>query len=139
MQIPGYQIHNVLQAYTRQLCKNRTAGSETETAANPALERLTFSGESKRQAIIEAVTGRIVERMSPGPGPEPNRKSRDGWANYPNIHDNFVFATIDANDQKSTGSIPVEGSGFLLKRFKALARNATGNPEASGEKDSHEN
>jgi hypothetical protein len=137
MQIPGYQIHNVLQAYTRQLCRNRAAGSETGSGADASRQHVALTGESKRQAIIEAVTGRIVERMSSGPAA--NRKLLDEGSKHRNIHDCFVFATIDANNQKSTASIPLEDSGFLMKRFQALARNAPGNPGASGEKDSHEN
>ena len=65
MQIPSYQIQNVLKVYSRQLSQGKILsrsnkfGSDIKTSA----DSVTISSEGKRQAIIDKVAANIVDRI----------------------------------------------------------------------------
>ncbi len=65
MQIPSYQIQNVLKVYSRQLTQGKILsrsnkfGSDIKTSA----DSVTISSEGKRQAIIDKVATSIVDRI----------------------------------------------------------------------------
>ena len=61
MQIPSYQIQNVLKVYSRQLSQGKIPGRNNIANANKiSADSVTISPEGKRQAIIDKVASNIV-------------------------------------------------------------------------------
>ena len=76
MQIPSYQIQNVLKVYARQLSQERTLSKNRSASANKiSADSVTNSTEGKRQAIVDKVTRNIVERIITE-GPKENTEEK---------------------------------------------------------------
>ena len=134
MQIPSYQIQNVLKVYSKQLSQGRML-ARNKSAANPAntADNVKISAEGKRAAIVEKVAAGIVEKITTtGPKAEMEQgiteqiekemgkkidfKKKQG--------DTFSFTSIDENNEKNIQTLSVEDSNFVIKRMTQLARQA---------------
>ncbi|MBF0377058.1 MAG: hypothetical protein HQK72_06200 [Desulfamplus sp.] len=136
MQIPSYQIQNVLKVYSKQLsqgraiARNQQAGNDTSSA-----DKVKISAEGKRAAIIDKVAAGIVDKITTV-GPQETmekeitgklEKEMGGKIDFTKRKgEKFSFSSIDENNQKSTQTLSVEDSNFVLKRMKQLAREAAG-------------
>ncbi|MCP4023528.1 MAG: hypothetical protein GY729_16905 [Desulfobacteraceae bacterium] len=131
MQIPSYQIQNVLKVYSRQLSQGKILSKNKFGIANkPSADNVTISSEGKRQAIIEKVAANIVERIT---SEGPKEKSEENIAsqiekefgkkiNFTQGKHQFTYTAIDENNKKETHTLSVEDSKFILKRMTELAR-----------------
>ena len=134
MQIPSYQMHNVLKVYSRQLSENKHQ-HQTRSAGRKAAEgdRITISAEGKRKAIIDKVTADVVDRITRfGPREDVDHEVLKRLRNEadPDAESSeadtgqFVFNVIGTDDQKQTSSLPLETSDFLTQRLEELAKEA---------------
>jgi len=137
MQIPAYQIQNVLKVYSKQLsqgraiARNQKAGNDIQSA-----DKVKISAEGKRAAIIEKVASGIVDKITTA-GPQEAmekeiadelEKEMGGKIDFVKRKgEKFTFNSIDENNEKSTQTLSVEDSNFVLKRMTQLARQAAGN------------
>ena len=134
MQIPSYQIQNVLKNYSRQLsqgkilARNQTAGRSQTSADN-----VSISAEAKRTTILEKVTATIVDRITTmGPQEEFELKIADQvqqelgqTINFTQKkEDSFSFTSIDEDNVKTIKTLSVEDSQFVIRRLTELARKA---------------
>ncbi|OGR52583.1 MAG: hypothetical protein A3J80_08380 [Desulfobacula sp. RIFOXYB2_FULL_45_6] len=131
MQIPSYQIQNVLKVYSRQLSqgkimsRNKFGNSNTNSA-----DSVTLSSEGKRQAIIDKVAANIVDRIITEGPKEKNEetitsqieKELGKKINFTKDRNQFTYTVIDENNQKSIRTLSVEDSNFIVKRMTELAR-----------------
>jgi len=131
MQIPSYQIQNVLKVYSRQLSqgkimsRNKFGNSNTNSA-----DSVTLSSEGKRQAIIDKVAANIVDRIiTEGPKEKTEEKITSQIEqelgkkiNFTRDRNQFTYTVIDENNQKSTRTLSVEDSKFIVERMTELAR-----------------
>lgn len=131
MQIPSYQIQNVLKVYSRQLSQGKMlsrgkfAGSENVSADN-----VTISSEGKRQAIIEKVAASIVDRIiTEGPREQSEKEITDQIEKelgkkiiFSKARNQFTYTVVDGNNTKITHTLSVEDSKFIVKRMTELAR-----------------
>ncbi len=131
MQIPSYQIQNVLKVYSRQLSqgkiisRNRFGGMDKASA-----DSVTLSSEGKRQAIIDKVAANIVERIiTEGPREEKDEqitsqieKEIGKKINFSKDRNQFTYTVIDENNRKTTHSLSVEDSKLIMRRMTELAR-----------------
>lgn len=133
MEIPTYQIHRVMKVYTKQLSQSKMLERQKSLGIKPTMDRINISAEGKRQAIIEKVANDVVERITNfGPRDEFDQEIVDRLENEIGQKVNFqksgnaqfVFNVIDANNEKKTTSLSVEGSDFLIKRLEQLAKEA---------------
>jgi hypothetical protein len=137
MQIPSYQIQNVLKVYSKQLtqgkilARNRTAGKEVASS-----DKVNISAEGKRAAIIEKVAATIVERITTvGPQEEVEHsiasQIEEELGRKINFtqrkEEKFSFTSIDENNVKTLKTLSVEDSQFVLRRMTELARRAADN------------
>ncbi len=137
MQIPSYQIQNVLKVYSRQLsqgkilARNKAVGSSQTSA-----DDVSISAEGKRTAIIEKVTSSIVDRITTvGPQEEMEYKIagqvEEELGQRINFtqkkEEKFSFTTIDEDNVKTTKTLSVEDSEFVIRRLTELARQAADN------------
>ncbi len=131
MQIPSYQIQNVLKVYARQLSQERTLSKNRSANENKiSADSVTNSTEGKRQAIVDKVTLNIVERIIIE-GPKENteekitsriEKKLGKNINFTKEKNQFTYTKIDENNQKIIHTLSVEDSKFIVQRMAELAR-----------------
>jgi hypothetical protein len=64
MQIPAYQIHNVLKAYSRQVSQNKLNSAARSNASSTPVDKISISAEGKKQGIIDKVSADIVQKIT---------------------------------------------------------------------------
>jgi len=140
MQIPSYQIQNVLKVYSRQLSQGKILGKNKFTTPNTiSADSVSISSEGKRQAIIDKVASNIVDRIITEGPKEKNdeeitskiEKELGKTINFTKNKNQFTYTKIDENNQKITHTLSVEDSKFIVDRMTELAREvADSNMEA---------
>jgi len=125
MQIPSYQIHNVLNVYGKQLGKEKPSIKNDKPAEGHMGERVELSLEGRRKAIADKVASDIISRITQfGPESEADQKVSDRpegesvktTGGYPQ-KDSFVFNVIDADNNKKTRELLLEKSNSLIDRL----------------------
>lgn len=131
MQIPSYQIQNVLKVYSKQLSQGKIMSRNKYGNSNiNSADSVTISSEGKRQAIIDKVAASIVDRIITEGPKEKNEekitsqieKELGKKINFTKDKNQFTYTVIDENNQKSTHTLSVEDSKFIVKRMTELAR-----------------
>ena len=131
MQIPSYQIQNVLKIYSRQLSQGKILsrnkfGGPIKTSS----DSVTISSEGKRKAIIDKVAANIVDKIITEGPKEKNEekitsqieKELGKKINFTKDKNQFTYTVIDENNQKATHTLSVEDSRFIVRRMTELAR-----------------
>ncbi len=136
MQIPSYQIQNVLKVYSKQLSQGKMLSRSKFGVDNKvSADSVTISSEGKRQAIIEKVATNIVDKIiTEGPKEENEaqiaeqiEKELGKKIDFTKGKTQFTYTTIDAENNKSTQTLSVEDSQFVVKRMTELARQVADN------------
>lgn len=137
MQIPSYQIQNVLKVYSKQLSQGKMLSRNNKfgVANKVSADSVTISSEGKRQAIIDKVAANIVDRIiTEGPKEENEAQITDQIEqelgkkiNFSKDKTQFTYTTIDDNNNKTTKTLSVEDSKFVVKRMTELARQVADN------------
>ena len=131
MQIPSYQIQNVLKVYSRQLSQGKIMSRNKFGSTNTSsADSVTISSEGKRQAIIDKVAANIVDRIITEGPKEKNEeiitsqieKELGKKINFTKDRNQFSYTVIYENNQKTTRTLSVEDSKFIVKRMTELAR-----------------
>jgi hypothetical protein len=135
MQIPSYQMHNVLNVYRKQFTRNELSQRQNTGEVTAPGDRVSLSSEGKRQAIIEKVTAEIVERIT-NFGPQEaldheiiNQLEQDTgtlvtFGDPQNAK--FIYNFIDANNEKASATLSINDSDGLVNRLEELAKEAVG-------------
>jgi hypothetical protein len=131
MQIPSYQIQNVLKVYSRQLSQGKLLNkNKFGTANRVSADSVNISSEGKRQAIIDKVASNIVDRII-GEGPkekneeqitEQIEKELGKKIDFTKGKNQFTYTTVDENNNKVVKTLSVEDSRFVVERMTELAR-----------------
>jgi hypothetical protein len=133
MLIPSHQIHNVLKVYGKQLSQTRMLERQKELDRKQTMDNVNISAEAKRQSIIDKVAADIVDRITQsGPQDDVEKEIIDKLEGElgksvtfnSRREDKFVFNVIDGNNEKTTNTLEVENSMFLIKRLEQLAKEA---------------
>ncbi len=132
MQIPSYQIQNVLKVYSKQLSQGKMLSRNNKfgVANTVSADSVTISSEGKRQAIVDKVAANIVDRIiTEGPKEENEAQITDQIErelgkkiNFSKDKTQFTYTTIDDDNNKTTKTLSVEDSQFVVKRMTELAR-----------------
>jgi methionyl-tRNA formyltransferase len=143
MQIPSYQIQNVLKVYSRQLSQGKILSRNKSGMANKvSADSVTISSEGKRQAIINKVAASIVDKIiNEGPKEQNEEqiasqieKETGKKINFSENKNQFTYTVIDENNEKAIHTLSVEDSKFIVKRMTELAREiADSNMESQGD------
>ena len=133
MNVPSYQMHNVLNVYCRQLRQSLVADKKNITLNKSLADQIHLTPEGKRQATIEKVSKDIFEKITrfdslvenkrPSNGP-PKSETIDATAANQTNEKPFVFNVIDNINKKRTNTLSVEDSRFLIQRLEQLAKEA---------------
>ncbi len=133
MEIPAYQIHNVMKIYTKQLSQSKMIERQKSFGKESSEDKINISAAGKRQAIIDKVATDIVNRITMfGPQDEIEHEIVNKLQNEVNEHpdfqnensSDFTFNVIDDNNNKKTNTLSMKNSSFLLNRLEQLAKEA---------------
>ena len=133
MYVPSYQMHNVLNVYSKQLRHNMAPEAKNKVLEARQTDRVNLTPEEKRRATIEKVSKDILAKISHYGSLS---ETRQRLAKHTNVNPKketlpekaenktFVFNAIDTVNQKSTNTLSVEDSSFLIQRLDQLAKKA---------------
>lgn len=129
MYIHGYQIHNVLNVYRKQLSHGPGAnGSKGRTAAG-AKDRMSISEDGQRQSIMDHISSEIVARITQaGPDNELEAILAGRLSTKPKKqqeipsdgHASFKYTVIDEQNRKSTNTLTIQGFSPQNKAAESL-------------------
>ena len=131
MFIPSYQMHNVLNVYSKKLRHNMTSETRKNLSEKLPTDRVSLTPEGKRQATIEKVSNDILEKITRlgsrnSVDRQPAERAKDGVEKETGADDGkettFVFNVIDTINQKRRNTLSVEDSSFLIKRLEQLSK-----------------
>ena len=121
MDVPTYQIHNVMKIFTSRLIQEGR-GRDTHSTRRQA----ETIAEAKRRAIATRVTAEIFNHLNQS-GIASNRGvalglPEESQADPPrNKATEFTYRVIDAANNERTASLSVEDPSFLIGRIEDLA------------------
>ena len=131
MFVPSYQMHNVLSVYSRSLRHNITSGKDQNTSEKQPADRINSTTEGKRRSTIEKVSKEIFDKIirfgSQADSSQPKTKQIKGKVNRKvasakTNKTGFVFNVIDTINKKTTNTVSVEDSSFLIQRLEQLSK-----------------
>jgi hypothetical protein len=133
MFVSSYQIHNVLNVYSKQLSQDRNAQKlKAENEKQPP-DQIKLSTEGKRRAIIERVAQDILNKISRYGAKSEMRtqeqdlsreKAKSSLESDNKKETGFVFNVIDDLNKKTKTALSVKDTKFLLDRLEQLAKDA---------------
>jgi len=133
MFVPSYQMHNVLNVYSKQLRHNMTSATRKNLSEKLPVDQVSLTPEGKRRTTIEKVSKDIFEkiarfvtqnRVDQQPGGRAKEEVEKETATDDTKESTFVYNVIDTINQKRRNTISVENSSFLIKRFEQLSNEA---------------
>ena len=131
MQIPSYQIQNVLKVYSRQFSQGKLLDKNKFNDANKvSADNVNISSEGKRQGIIDKVASNIVDKIiNEGPNEKDKTQITDQIEkelgkniDFTKGKNQFTYTSVDENNNKVVQNLSVEDSKFIVKRMTELAR-----------------
>jgi len=130
MFVPSHQMHNVLNVYSKKLRRNITI-KDQKASEKSASDRVNSHSEAKRQATIEKVSKDIFDKIisfgsqTDSPHQKSEKTKRPLDKETASAHKNkagFVFNVIDTINKKTTNTVSVEDSNFLIQRLEQLSK-----------------
>ena len=131
MHISNYQMHNVLNVYTKQLSQTGSANKSKTEFRKTLTDQIDLSPESKRKATMEKVSDEILNKISElgnkvAADSYEHNKSEDQSA--PAVEpeksnsNEFVFNVIDELNLKKTNTYSATDINFLMNSIEQLAK-----------------
>jgi len=133
MFVPSYQMHNVLNVYSKQLRHNMTSANKKNSSEKLPIDQVSLTPEGRRRATIEKVSKDILEKITRfgaqnGVDQESTAQTRKEAdkesAKDDTTESTFVYNVIDAINQKRRNTVSVENSSFLNKKLGQLSNDA---------------
>jgi hypothetical protein len=136
MYIHSYQIHNVLNAYRKQLSQGPGATVSQTPDRAPAGDSVEISANAQRQTLIDQVSTEIVDRIAQYKPQnhfeeevtrQLDRARTGGPMGAEKREVEFTYTAIDENDRKTTNSLPIQRFSPLIGQLVNTVEEATGN------------
>ena len=133
MFVSSYQIHNVLNVYSKQLSQDRGVQKQSAGNKKPLSDQINLSTEGKRRATIEKVAKDIISKISHyGSNDEikaskldrPRENLKTHFESDTKKEKTFVFNVIDDLNKKTTTALSVKDKRFLMDRPEQLDKDA---------------
>ena len=134
MYVPSYQMHNVLNVYSKKL-RHSVSSKDQNTSEILPVDRVDLTSEGKRRTTIEKVSKEILDKIIRfgSQADSPHGSSEHMKTNTDKVSSSakpdrigFVFNVIDTINNKKTNTISVEDSSFLIQRLEELSKDAIG-------------
>lgn len=135
MFVSSYQIHNVLNVYSKQLSEDRSVQKLKPGTTKQPSDQIKLSTEGKRKATIERVAREILNKISHYGSegqikPQEQDASRENAINHlesdNKTETGFVFNVMDNLNQKTRTALSVQDTKFLIDRLEQLANETVG-------------
>jgi hypothetical protein len=132
MIVSSYQIHNVLNVYSKQLSQDRGAPKKKAGNTEPLSDRINLSSEGKRRATLEMVAKDILSKISHyGSDKEIKASARDRFRENLKSQNGsgkekettFVFNVMDDLNKKITTALSVKDKSFLMNKLEKSEEN----------------
>lgn len=128
MYIHGYQIHNVLNVYRKQLSPGPDANGSEGSTASGAGDRTSISEYGQRQSIMDHISSEIVARITqavPDNGFEAilagRLSTKPKKQEIPsNGRTSFKYTVIDDQNRKSTNTLTIQDFSPQNKAAESL-------------------
>ena len=131
MYVPSYQMHNVLKVYSNKL-RHTISSKDQRNSEKLPVDQLDLTSGRKRRATIEKVSKEILDkiiRFGTQTDSAPNGRSEHVTSSQdkecataiPNKA-GFIFNIIDTINKKTTNTVSVEDSRFLIQRLEQLSK-----------------
>ena len=146
MYVPSYQMHNVLNVYSKKL-GHHISSKDQNTSETLPVDRVDLTSEGKRRTTIEKVSKEILDKIIRfgSQTDSPHGSSEQMKANTDKVNASakpnrvgFVFNVIDTINNKTTNTVSVEDSSFLIQRLEQLSKDAIGIKQNTGFEDQEE-
>ena len=133
MFVSSYQIHNVLNVYSKQLSQDRGVQKQKAGNKKPLSDQINLSTEGKRRATIEKVAKDIISKISHyGSNDEikaskldrPRENLKNHFESDIKKEKTFVFNVIDDLNKKTKTALSVKDKNFLMNRLEQLDKDA---------------
>jgi hypothetical protein len=133
MFVSSYQIHNVLNTYSKQLSQGRSPQKQEGEKKTQLGDQIQLSTEGKRRATIEKVSKEILSKIAEfgANGQVQNNAQTLSGGNAKKTHESddkkesaFVFNVIDNLNQKTKTALSVRDTDFLINKVEQLAKDA---------------
>ena len=131
MNVPSYQMHNVLNVYSKQLKQNVSSGPQTPAKRTPSCRR-NLTPEGKLKATIDKVSTDILKKITRIDALAETRRAmaadrekispEDSAPAAEKQDSTFVFNAIDSINQKKTNTLSIDDSDFLIRKLEQLAK-----------------
>ena len=131
MFVSSYQIHNVLNVYSKQFSQDRSAQKKKTGDTGQSSDRISLSTEGKRRATIEKVAQEILSKISHYSakaetkmrGSDLSEDCAEGNTESDNKKETaFVFNVIDHLNKKTTNALSVKDTNFLINRLEQMVK-----------------
>ena len=133
MFVSTYQIHNVLNVYSKQLSQDKSAQKLKSGNKKQLADQISLSAEGKRRATIEKVAQDILSKISHYSSKNQMKTEKQeisqqsqkaSYASNNKKEAAFVFNVIDALNKKTTTALSVKDNHFLVNRLEQLVKDA---------------
>ncbi|MDX1709092.1 MAG: DVU0524 family FlgM-associated protein, partial [Desulfobacterales bacterium] len=136
----SYQIHNVLNTFSKQLSQDRSTHEPAKDVKRQLSDQIHLSTEGKRRATIEKVAKDILTKISDYgatgqleddahmQGKESDQKTVESDNKKETA---FVYNVIDDLNQKTTTALSVKDTNFLIDKVEQLEQSAVEKDAAS--------
>ena len=131
MHISNYQMHNVLNVYTKQLSRTGSTNKTRTDFRKTLTDQIDLSPEGKRKSTMEKISDEIMNKISElgskvAADSYEHKSSNDQSApagESEKSNDNeFVFNVIDKVNRKKTTSYSATDINFLMNSIEQLAK-----------------
>jgi hypothetical protein len=133
MLVSSYQIHNVLNVYSKQLSQAKGVQKEKTETKKPLSDQINLSAEGKRRATIERVAEDILnkiysygrrDKIKANPHGLPREKEKKHIESDSKKEKEFEFNFIDVLNRKTKTALSVKDTNFLIGRPEEPAKEA---------------
>lgn len=136
MQVTNYQMHTMLECYSKKLTRARNNEKAADDPREKIANELTLSPESTREATMAKISRQVLDKLTDvvalsisqknkdteSPGQEDDSAARRGPA-----EEEFTFNVIDAINRKRTGRLAMGDSATLIRRLERMTEKAVTN------------
>ena len=133
MLVSSYQIHNVLNVYSKQLSQGKGVQKEKTGTKKPLSDQIHLSAEGKRRATIERVAEDILNKIytygrtgkiKANPHALPREKEKKFTESDSKKEKEFEYNFIDVLNRKTKTALSVKDTDFLIGPSAEQAKDA---------------
>jgi len=130
MQVSSYQMHNVLECFSRKLSRMRKNEKPADGLPKKIPDEQAFSPESSRQATMAKISRQVLDKVTDVVAlslsqekapPDSLENERDAAAASEPAETEFTFNVIDAINRKHTSRLAMGDPATLIRRLGPMA------------------